>query len=408
MPRRLQSFLRSFADKSSRSQKAPSSFDNQLFIVFFVGMMPQMLLPINGIARCALAAVWIAILVRFAIQHRQRHQWQWPGITTPALLKSVGTFIFGLWCIIPFIVSAANGFLLDKDWIPSHPLGAFSEIAHLFPELMMSKHPIIIFCLIPCIWLIFSIMAELKIAYLSEEEFLKDCRKRDFPVSHKKMETDKSIKESKSRSFFGSIINLFKNRPFILKKEFDAVRIDFYLISTQDLQANPGLIALTAVFFFFSLFGLVQILVFGLSEYLRNIESSEHIPAVLIAWIIQVLIFSLIPYFIWKSFMHTLFVRRIIDFNAKELIVGESLFGRYRRVFSIGRADLLPLEQRQKQITVPRVSNAALIIQRRGKDMELAGHLLPEAMTAVQDVYDRYRTSTFSRFYSETRPLYLR
>ncbi|NEQ44223.1 MAG: hypothetical protein F6K00_11980 [Leptolyngbya sp. SIOISBB] len=88
--------------------------------------------------------------------------------------------------------------------------------------------------------------------------------------------------------------------------------------------------------------------------------------------------------------------------------MGEAIFGRYRKLFSICKTDLLPLTQKQRKTTVPKVVNAALIIQRRGRDVELAGHLLPEAMAAVQDVYDRYRTSPFSRFYSETQPLYLK
>ena len=408
MPRRLQKSFRSFLSLSPRSQKPNSSFDYQLFLIFFFGMMPQMLLPINGITRCILTAVWVGILVRFAIQHRQKHYWQWQGITLSTLSKGIMVLIFWAGCIVPLIASTANGFLLDKDWAPSHPLAAFSEVAHLFPELMISRSPITTFCLIPCGWLIFSVMVELKIAYVSEEDFLKDCPKQDVARFRHRTATDSLVDEQSQKSFIGSIVSLFKARPFTLRREAESVSINFYLISIQDLQANPGLVAMGITFLFFSLFGTVQIFLLGLYDYFQSGESSEYALAILGAWVTQALIFLILSYVLWKTYIRTFFVRKIIEFKAYELIVGESLFGRYRKLFSIGKSALLPLEQRQKQTTVPRVSNAALIMQRRGKDVELAGHLLPEAMAAVQDVYDRYRTSNFSRFYSETKPLYLR
>ncbi|NEQ44224.1 MAG: hypothetical protein F6K00_11985 [Leptolyngbya sp. SIOISBB] len=255
MTRRFPKFLRRIP---LRSQKPPSSFDYQLFIVFCFGMMPQMLLPINGIARCVLTAIWVGILVHFAIQHRQKHQWQWQGITLSTLLKSIGILIFGLWCISPVIASAANMSLVGQDWTPSHPIDPFSEIVHLFPELMMTKDPITSFCMIPCIGLIFFVLAELKIAYLSEEEFLKDCIKKNIPTVRSRVIPD-LIEDQQPKSFIQALVNLFKLRPFLLNKEIGSVNIDFYLISSQDLQASFFILIIALVFFIFACFGLAQI-----------------------------------------------------------------------------------------------------------------------------------------------------
>jgi hypothetical protein len=84
------------------------------------------------------------------------------------------------------------------------------------------------------------------------------------------------------------------------------------------------------------------------------------------------------------------------------------IFRRSRNRFSIAQADLIPLREQQKQTTVPEVKNSVLLMQRHGKEIELAGHLLPGAMELTQQIYADYRISTFSHFYDKIRPIYLK
>ena len=56
---------------------------------------------------------------------------------------------------------------------------------------------------------------------------------------------------------------------------------------------------------------------------------------------------------------------------------------------------------------VPKVINKSLRIYYKRRNIELAGDLLPEAINAVKDTYDRYRNSKFSDFYDRTKELYL-
>jgi hypothetical protein len=391
-----------------RPDTYPDSFDSKLFFTFFIGMIVQMPLPINGIARFVLAIFWGGMLVQLSIQHRRYYQWHWRGISRLDLLKSLGVSGLQLCGLIFFIAAAITRFKHDRKWQPDYLFGELPEAIRLLPEFITSTSPLVSFLLLPCAGILFNTLIRLKVVYLAEEEFLNDCQNRQVALSQYRERVPDSSGNRRSQSFIKKITGFFTSRPFVVQKLPDAIRIEFYTISSQDLQANFALVGLLLLFFLFSSYGLVSMFVFGLPGYLNHLERPEYLPIVLSAWSFQVVFFSVIPYLIWRTGLRLLFTKKILDFKAGEFIVGETVFERYRKLFSIRQTELLPLKEKQKNVTVPGMSNTALLIRQRGKDVEVAGHLLPEAMEAIQQVFKHYRTSTFNRFYCETKPLYLK
>ncbi|MDX2212603.1 MAG: hypothetical protein SFY66_04860 [Oculatellaceae cyanobacterium bins.114] len=413
---------------SHEPQERFSSFDYQLLLTFLAGMVVQILLPGNGIMRIFLATFWAGILVRLAIQHRQKHQWQWQGLTPLNVLRSIGTLTFGLWCLASVIVELADEPIYNRKWIVNdylkvYSLEIFSEAFRILPSLLTSTSSSVSFILISFFWLIFCILVSLKVAYVSEEDFLKDCNQQNnfSHQSHRQILRFQSHKQilhlaqEKPRSLTKTITDFFTSRSFTLQKKPSFVRIEFYIVSSQDIQAifesrDPQaniftLISLT-VMFLFSTYALIHIIAFELSSYLTNIQDRNEYPLSIVLLSIQILFFSMLSWLIWNFAIHPFFVKKVLEFKADKLVVGEKIFGLYRKLFSIHQTDLLPLKQYSKGARKPGVSNTVLLIQRRGKDIEIAGHLLPIAMEIVQETYDRYRTSTFDHFYDNTQPAY--
>ncbi len=370
-------------------------------------MIVQMLLPINGIPKVILTIFWGGVLVNFAIRYRQKYQWQWQGLTSLNLLKAIGVFSVGLFGLVPFVMSVGYRFIDDKEWIPDYSWKIIPEAVRVFSALSISTSPIVTLCLIPFVWLIFYTLVMLKIAYLSEGKFLEDCQVKDISVSHHPQKMAELSGVKKSKSWIGTMDNFLTLRPFILQKNIDSVSIEFYKISSQDLQQNFAVLCMFLVFFLFSLYGLVQIVVFGLPAYMETTQP-ENFPLILLVWGFQVLTFSVFCFVIWYRVMRILFVKRVCHFTVDKLVVGDLIFGGYRKRFSISQTDLLPLQERRAKTTIPEVRNATLQIYHQGKYKELAGQLLPEAMEIIQAVYKRYCTSTFNRFYCETQPVYLK
>ena len=83
----------------------------------------------------------------------------------------------------------------------------------------------------------------------------------------------------------------------------------------------------------------------------------------------------------------------------------ESVLGFSRRLLRVYVDDLQPLVERRRSTKIPEVRNTALIIAHRGRQVEIAGQLLPEAMDSVQKTYDIYCESDFNQFYNEAQPV---
>jgi hypothetical protein len=213
---------------------------------------------------------------------------------------------------------------------------------------------------------------------------------------------------SQSKPFIATIVDYFTVRPFRSQKFSNSIQIDFYMVSSQDLQANLPVVEFALLFFVACIYGLFSMAYHLPSMGVDNQSQDEKIFIILSSLIFQVVPYSLIPFFIWKRLLRLIFARRILDFNAERLEVGEIIFGRYRRLFSIDSSELLPLQKKEKKIvSPPRILNLSLMVCVKGRYIELAGDLVIGAIAIVEEVYDRYGSSAYSEFYVETNPICL-
>lgn len=252
-------------------------------------------------------------------------------------------------------------------------------------------------------------MVSLKIAYDSEEAFLEDCCQNQFSSVYASKEAD-FPKSRSPESLVKRQTSFFTTRAFVVQKQSNSVEIEFYKISSQDLQENCATTCIVLAFSLSALYSLVAITVFGLSDYLDHLKdpiASDSLFTTLSALRFIIFSFIVFGYFIWSKFLYLLFAKVVLSFDANNLTMYEVLFGYRRKVFSIKKPSLPPLREQERTTKIPGIKNAALMIQRRGKDVELAGHLLPEAMATVQQVYDSYRTTAFDKFYDQVQPIYL-
>ena len=297
----------------------------------------------------------------------------------------------------------------EFNWQPNNrfnPFETISEAIKIFPEFIGNpEHNFYLgfFCLMVSS-IVFNILVACKVIYLSEKEFLKDCQKTNL------IKTDKGLNSNNSSSLNSStakITAFFLDRPFIVDKQQDAVKITFNKVSTYDLKANFGLFLFMLLFFLGAIYGLVIMVIFALLEYLNNAENSQQQIALLFAGSFQTLTFAVVAFFIWNPWLKAVFIKTVIEFNQNNIVVWEQAFGSRHKILSIPQSDLLELQEKQVNTQVPQVENTSLRIRYRRKNIELAGHLLPEAMNAVREIYDRYRNSNFDEFYDCTKELYL-
>ncbi len=372
-----------------------------------MGLFGQIVLPIHGLARLILIIPWCGLFLHFAIRHRQKHQWRWRGLTVLNLLKGLGILAFGLWCLAPMIVIASQDpwHLKELDSLP--PAEALLEAIRVFPEFLSSTNPLTSFCLVVLTGILFSILVSLRIAYMSEEEFLKDCSLQHHSTAGRTSQNPGETEGQTSKSLLGAIRTFFTVRPFILQKEPNCIRIEFHKISSQVLKAEFAQLCFLLFFFLLPIFGTFQMVMLALSEGMDIVNSRNPVVA-LIVWGFPVFSYIIVSYTIWQLVLRSLFVKKILDFTPNELVIGELAFGRYRKLFSIERANLCPLRETYKETTISELKAAILLIQHRGRQRELAAQLLPEAMETVQTVYDRYCASTFKHFYCDTQAVYLR
>lgn len=383
----------------AKSQKKPDSRDYGLFIVFMVGTFFHMLLPIpvNGFIRCGLATAWAGILMNFAMKHRAYHQWQWQGATKNDVLKSICGFLMGC-CFYPiFVVRIVNHMSVDvTEWAPNTFPEYFTQTARLFSQLLVSTDPTVSFLLLPIGSGLFMALVNLKIACLYNEEFLNDCQEK----KHNDQRKSSSISSASANRIMAA--RFFSARPFILSKRNNIVRISFYKISSQDINENIVAVIFSCFLFLFFIVGSVNMFRFGLLE---SIQDESLLPEarsfVIAAGIFQCSIFVAGALMFWVLGVNHFFAIRTIDFRADKLIMRESILGISRRLLRVHFKDLCPLVEERKSTKIPEVRNTALLISRRGKKIELAGQLLPEAMNIVQSTYDTYRESDFHQFYDD-------
>lgn len=388
----------------AKSQRNPDSRDYQLFIVFAVGTAAHIMLPINGFIRCGITIAWAGILVDAAIKDRVRHQWQWRGATKTNVLKSTCGALLGCCFYISFVIQSVNRMAVRvTEWSPNTLLEYFTQTTRLFSQLLVSTDPIVSFLLLPVGWGIFMALVNLKIAYLYNENFLNDCQEK----KHDEQKNPSSVSPASVNRIMAA--RFFRTRPFVLSKRGNLVRISFYKISPQDIHQNIVTVAFSCFIFLFSIVGAVNMVRFGLLESLQDDSIvPEARPVIIAASIFPCFILIVMALLFWMLFIRHFFAIRVIEFRDKKLIIRESTLGFSRRLLQVHIKDLRSLVEKRRNTKIPEVRNTALLISQSGKQIEIASHLLPEAMNIVQSTYDKYRESDFHQFYDETQPILIK
>ena len=274
----------------AQRQRKPDSRDYGLFVVFTVGTFIQMVLPVNGLIRCGLAIAWAGVLINSAMRHREYHQWQWQGTTKASLLKSILGALIGV-CFYPiFVIRSVDHMRVDSvEWSPNTVLEYLTQTAQLFSQLLVSTEPIVGFLLIPIGWGVFMVLVNLKVAYLYDDDFQKDCNEAQSSEQRKA----RSISISSRSANRIMAARFFYARPFILSKQRNLVRISFYKISSQDISENFFAVALSCLIFLFFVAGAVNMVRFGLLEptYGDSMASATETSAMIGAMLIPCFFF---------------------------------------------------------------------------------------------------------------------
>ena len=383
------------------SRKNPS-FDSKLFAVFAIGMVLQVMLPIGGISRLLLAVLWGGFLLRFAIEHRRKHQWQWRGFNLFNTLKSSCVIGLGTY----FCLTAVHTFSKISSRRPRQSIEqlniaeTFSAGINALPALITGeRNHLLSFLLIQVGTIGLYALVCLRIAYFSQDEFLKDCQRSQYDLIDPFPATQ-FTRSTESSPAIGGIASFFTSRPLIIEKTDDSVRVEFYKISAQDIQANFPLIAICLLFFCASLYGIFTVVVMSNTTPPTQKLSRSLELIVFLMPLLSYSIFALVPCYV----LHLLFVKKNIEYKEHVMTVGETIFGKYRKLFTIERQDLLPLEEKQQDPRIPGVVNVALLVSQRGRYREIAGHLSPEAMATFKEIYECYRVSShFNTFYITTK-----
>jgi len=175
---------------SKWQQKDLSSLDYTLMfcclIISFLSIPISSALYLGGIVTATIIFTIAGIFVSLGIKHRIKHRWHWQGIKGKDLYKAIGiTFLYILMMPSLFVnlfygISRDNG-RGEFNWQPNNhfnPFEALTEAIKVFPEFISnSEHSLHLgfFCIM-AINITFNILFTWKIIYLSEKEFLKDCK----------------------------------------------------------------------------------------------------------------------------------------------------------------------------------------------------------------------------------------
>ncbi|MEL6496563.1 MAG: hypothetical protein AAFQ41_15785 [Cyanobacteria bacterium J06623_7] len=405
--------------KAESKSKKLDSFDYQLEIAFYVIGFVLMIIGVilgkdtGGNGAAILILLVAAVLSAMGIKYRRDRQWRWRGVQGKDLFKAIGITALSIFMLPDILVNLFHGFTRSNGatefaWQSSdrfNPLVVLTEAVRVFPEFVSNPEYsiyLVFFCLV-AVSIIFQVLAAWKVVYLSQAEFLQDC-------CHPHLKQNQSVSHFHNRrspdSFGAKFSAFFSCRPFIVRKQPNSVTVTFSKVTSYDLKANFGFILFMSLFFIGAIYGIATSIIW-IPEYLNGTANSAEQTTLLLVSMVQIIPLIFVAWFIWNPWLKAIFIRTVIEFNSEQIIVWEKAFGSQRQVLSIPQKDLLTLEEKRVNTQVPQVRNTSLRIRYRRQNIELAGHLLPQAMDTVQDIYDRYRHNKFSQFYHQTQELYL-
>lgn len=396
-----------------------SSFDYLLMLGFsilgFFSIVISVILSLKGIVSVFIILFSAIIVINLGIKHRIKHQWRWQRVRGKELYKAIAFTTLYLVMIPRWIVHSFHGTSRVNgrgqfNWQPEHPfnlLEYINEAIEVLPKLISSsEHNIQLgFLCLMIMMAIFYLLLFWKVTYLSEKEFLEYCKNPN-PI---KFAEPKSYKSnlSKSNSPIARITSFFSDRPFIRRKQHNAIEIEFHRVTAYDLKANFAVVIFLLLFCIAALWGAVTMVVFAIPDVIKDPEVSEHLSILIPTLALPAIFMMAIAFFIWNNYLKQIFIRLILKFERDKFIVTEQAFGSKSEIINISKLDLPSLQEKQENTQVPQVKNTSLRIRHRGKNIEIAGHLLPEAMNIVQATYDRYRNSEFNNFYLQTENIFL-
>lgn len=400
-------------------KQAPASFDKQVVSVFsFLAFFPVIITSALGNGLYALLVILVlgGIAAKVLIQHRIKHKWYWQKPQGKELLKSIGLTLLSFFVWANILVNVYHGANRNSgrtefNWQPDNrfnPLEVFREAINILPQLISNPEQGINFGMFIffSIIILIQILFFWKILYLTEQEFLKHCQCPNPPKSVLSL----SSNQNRSRGIF----TFFSHRPFILKKEANSVVIQFSRVTAYDIKANFMLLMFLALFCVAAFYGCLATVFWIIPDVMRDITNEPKIQENLASPLLLLFVLGFpgliqggLAYFLWQKCLRHIFTTVTIRFTENELVVIERIFGMRSQIANLSPSALLPLEEKKENTQVPHVRNTSLKMRYRRKNIELAGHLLPQAMDLVRDTYNRYCHDSFSTFYHQTKKAYM-
>jgi hypothetical protein len=399
-------------------KQAPASFDKQVVTVFsFLAFFPVIITSIlgNGLYALLVILVLSGIVAKVLIQHRIKHKWHWQKPQGKELLKSIGLTLLSFFMLANILVNVYHGANRNSDrtefnWQPDNrfnPLEVFREAINILPQLISNPEQSTyfgIFIFFSTIILV-QILFFWKILYLTEQEFLEYCQCPNPP---------KSVFRSSNQKRSRGILTFFTHRPFILKKEANSVVIQFSKVTAYDIKANFMLLMFLALFCVAAFYGCFATVFWVIPDAMKDITNEPKIQENLASGLLLLFVLGFpgliqggLAFFLWQKCLRHIFTTVTIRFTENELVVIERTLGMRSQIANLSPSALLPLEEKRENTQVPHVRNTSLKMRSRRKNIELAGHLLPQAMDLVRDTYNRYCHDSFSTFYHQTKEVYM-
>ena len=166
------------------------SFDARLMIVLFIigffCMVISTILSLKGIVNVSITLLLAIIAISLGIKHRIKYGWSWRRIKEKELYKAIAFTTLYVAMIPGWIIHSFHGTSRvngrgQVNWQPEHlfnPLEYINEAIKVFPKLInSSEHSIQLgFLCLMIVMAIFYLLLFWKVIYLSEKDFLKDCK----------------------------------------------------------------------------------------------------------------------------------------------------------------------------------------------------------------------------------------
>ena len=209
---------------------------------------------------------------------------------------------------------------------------------------------------------------------------------------------------------FYKITLIFKHRPLILKREKNYISLEFYTVSSQDLRKNSFTITISFLLIIIFIYILFKFIIWLSNASIGEVRAVHFFYINLLFYGFVIFLITSIIYSLYITLSRIIFLKTIIRFTDRQILIHEQIFGFIYKVKSIDRNNLVSLQKEfniNKNRIIFATHNRSLLIKNRRKRILLASHLAPKAIEIIEKTYNNYYTKNFSSFYKETENLYL-